>query len=96
MPLVESRGYVEVPLLRPRTVPDGSTVELAFVARATRPVAADFVPAEWHAEGGRVFARTLIGPDGGLELEAGLFDVFARVDAAPEDAWIAAGSLRMR
>lgn len=96
MPLVESTGYVEVPLLRPRVVPPGSTVELAFVPRATRPVAADFVPAEWHVDGGRTFARTLIGPAGGLELEVGLFDVFARVDAAPEDAWIAAGSLRVR
>lgn len=93
-----STSYVDVPLLRPKVVPPGSTVEIAFVPRATRPDpdGSSFHPAAWTTIGGRPCASILVGPDGELELEPGIVDVWARVDAAPEDAWISAGSVTVR
>lgn len=97
MPLLapEATQYLDVPLLRPDTVPAGSTVAIAIVPRGTRPVTADFRAAAWGECGGHPAASILVGPGVGaaLSLTAGNYDVWLRVDASPESAWLHAGTL---
>ena len=90
----EATVYVDTPLMAPKTPPVGSTVDVAFVAPGTRPVAGSFHPATWVvADSGRTVARILVGPGGAVTLAAPAVDVWLRIDATPEVAWIYAGRL---
>lgn len=56
-----------------------------------RPVAADWKTAEWEGSG----VRLLIGPATSLVLTCGKYDVWLKIDAAPEAAIRRAGSLEI-
>lgn len=67
-------------------------VALAVIPTSQKkPLPADWHTAEWQGQA----ARMLIGPGTSLELDCGVYEVWVKVSAAPEDAVRRAGSLEI-
>ena len=94
-----SREYVTIPVVGvdatgTRIDLSGDAVAIAAVlgdADAT-PEEADWLTASWAAAGQ---ATILIGPDGDVELTAGLYQMFVRVTDNPEAPVLRSGALRV-
>ncbi|TDD11857.1 hypothetical protein [Nonomuraea diastatica] len=60
-------------------------VEIAFTEPGVEPSEGDWHPAEWSgAKAAGADARILVGPDGGVVLTDGAYQMWVRVDAPPE------------
>lgn len=76
-------------------------IEAAFVAAADEPSGGDWQDAEWEpgqtwAAGSAVWARILVGPNGGVELDPGSYMLRARITDDPEILEPDIGSIRIR
>lgn len=76
-----------------------ATVRFAFVAEGTAPVEADWTAGSWDTDSSatptRYYARILVGPDNGVELEAGTYVVWVEITDDPETVVRPAGYLRV-
>lgn len=96
-----SREYVQVPVAaRVAGAPvDVSTdvVEMAFLPGQAAPAEDDWLSASWDVDAvsvpARYRAQCLVGPDGTVELEAGVYSVWVRITDDPEIPVRRAGQL---
>lgn len=65
-------------------VPINGSVEFAFVPFGEEPIETDWVPGEGIAVFDGQYARTLIGPEGQVELQPGKYHVWVRIIDPPE------------
>jgi hypothetical protein len=90
--------YVEVPvsfvIAGAITNPTGDVVALAFTLPGIDPVSGDWVNGSWEPGGPPYIARTLVGP-GNKVLAKGNYDVWVRVNDAPETPYKKAGFLKV-
>lgn len=72
----------------------GETVEFAFTAPGVEPTDEDWHTAEWEAPAVTgCTARLLIGPDGGLDLGEGTWDLWVKVKGLVEKPVFLAGQV---
>lgn len=75
------------------TDPTSYDVYLAFVPVGFQPVEDDWNEAEWVTVGSTYYAKILVGPDGGLDLNDTDHHVYVKVDAGMEYPFMLAGKL---
>lgn len=73
--------------------PTSFPVHMAFMADGGTPTVSDWNVASWVTSGSNYYARILIGPDGGLDLDESDYYVYVRVDAGVEYPHMFAGIL---
>jgi hypothetical protein len=83
-----SREYLHVPVTG---ATDSMPVHIAIVARDTEPADDDWNAATWDGSD----AKLLIGPGSDMVLTDGVYSVWVRVTASPEQPALKAGLLRI-
>ncbi len=76
--------------------PTSYDVDVAFVRAGSRPTANDWNTASWVSSGSSHYARILVGPEGGVELEETDYAVYVRINAGAEYPVILTGYLGLR
>ena len=61
--------------------PAADSVEMALLREVTRPRTADWRPAAWESENGRLWARLLVGSPSPLTLEKSQWHIWLRVSS---------------
>lgn len=88
-----STEYVYVPVSVATGVdPTANLVEMAFVTGSTEPAAEDWNAAEWEPGGPPYRIQCLVGGQD-TDLADGTYNIWIRIDAAPESIVRRAGTL---
>lgn len=74
--------------------PTGDAVQMAFIIGAAKPAAADWHAGTWTTDPGPEYlAQCLVGPNGGVVLDPGTYQIWVKITDNPEQPVIQAGQL---